>query len=918
MHHAFRAKSQGEVPGARYKSVAHHCLDVAATAWCFLDANPRRLRREATLTGLSIERHADLCALLAGLHDIGKFSIGFQSQVPDLWPAVALGRRPAEPLRTRSHWEGTALILRSSKLMRVLAPVFGPEGMPGPIIAAVAGHHGEAPEHSLCDAETWKADRDRGIGPVCVEASAAYSAELLALFPCLHDVIIDDQATVSFLLNGLITLADWVGSDTEHFPFEDPTVPTSEYWPLAIRRAEQALRSKGLMPAVPCALPSLAALSPHAGTPRPMQLLAAKLAIGTDPQIVVIEDGTGSGKTEAALLLAARMMAAGLGEGVFVALPTMATANAMHGRLEAALGGLFQGDASLVLAHGKAQVASALDRLETDTPGADDGEPAVRSWFNAWIGDSRKKAFLASAGAGTIDQAFLCVLPKKHLTLRQYALAGRILIVDEAHTCDAYMGEELKTLLELHARFGGSAIILSATLGRCMRADLAWAFAHGGGGIPSKAKASFQADLRSEQYPLLTRWSASTGVEEWPVEATPELARSVAIERIASRVDAVALAFAKAGRGAAVAIICNAVDSAIETWQALLAAGHDPDRCHLFHARFLVEDRLDIEDRVQAWFGRGSRPDDRRGRILVATQVVEQSLDVDFDVMISDLAPADLIVQRAGRLWRHARDDRPVPRPVLHILSPDPAAVADPRWLEPVLGPAAFVYDLQGVMWRSARDLLGKGRLETPGDLRPLIEAAYDGADDDLPEVLKAEHVRSVGRSFGERSLGKHNTIDPSAGYAALTAPSADEAIGTRLGAESVTLRLAAREGDTLVPLRRRPGANDRLDWALSEVTVRKGWLERAFGGVMPVPADAAIVERVRAGWPEWERAVPLYEVGEDDVLLIRGERTLSYGRTSGLRIGNWGAQTATRRTPSSLDGGRPKLYEMASPHTRG
>jgi len=577
-------------------------------------------------------------------------------------------------------------------------------------------------------------------------------------------------------------------------------------------------------------------------------------------------------------------MAAGLGEGVFVALPTMATANAMHGRLEKALGGLFESGASLVLAHGKSQVASALDRLETGETGTVDGEPAVRSWFNAWIGDSRKKAFFASVGAGTIDQAFLCVLPKKHLTLRQYALAGRILIVDEAHTCDAYMGEELKTLLELHARFGGSAIVLSATLAQSMRADLVWAFAHGRG-VPSKAKAPFQAELRSVHYPLLTRWSAATGGEEIEVDTVREFARSVAVERIESRSDAVALALAQAARGAAVAVICNAVDSAMETWQGLLDAGHDPDRCHLFHARFLVDDRLDVEGRVQAWFGRGSRPDDRRGRILVATQVIEQSLDVDFDVMISDLAPADLIVQRAGRLWRHARDDRPAARPVLHVLSPDPTTAVDPKWLEPVLGAAAFVYDLPGVTWRSARDLLGKGRLETPGDLRRLIEAAYDGAEDDLPDALKAEHRRSLGVSYGERSLGRHNTIDPAAGYPALTAPSPDEEIGTRLGADTVTLRLARRDGDTLVPLRRRPGANERLDWALSEVTVRKKWLERAFGGAMPVPADPAMVDRVRAGWPEWERAVALYEVDEGGHLVVTSSVPLFYTQSVGLRL---------------------------------
>lgn len=883
MHHRFWAKTPTMPMEFTYKSVAHHCLDVAATTLRFLQANPRRLQREAALSGLQPDRHAQLCALMAGLHDVGKFSISFQALQPDLWPTAVLGPCPADPPRRLRHWEATALIVRSGEVGRLLAPVFGSEGIPDPLLAAVAGHHGEAPQSVHCAANEHDAARERGIGARSVEAAAQFVAELVDLFPDLRNVDVGSPEIFSLLSNGLITLADWVGSDTEFFRFESPEMRAACYWPLALQRAGEAMHEKGLVPAVPKSNPSLAALSPHADPPRPMQAKAVDLQMVAEPQIIVIEDGTGSGKTEAALLIAARMMAAGLGEGVFVALPTMATANAMHGRLERALGGLFEGDASLVLAHGKSQIASALDRLGDDERRTEDGEPAVRSWFNAWIADSRKKAFFASAGAGTIDQAFLCVLPKKHLTLRQYALAGRILIVDEAHMCDAYMGEELKTLVELQARFGGSVIILSATLGRSMRADLLWAFANGRGA--GKAGSAFKDQVASTDYPLLSRWSMTTGVEEVRIEAAPGLSRSIEIERIADRAEAVGRARAAADRGAAVAIICNAVDAATATWQALLDAGQDPERCHLFHARFVVEDRLAVEQQVQTWFGRESGPEDRRGRILVATQVIEQSLDVDFDVLISDLAPADLIVQRAGRLCRHFRKERPVEKRVLHLLSPEPGAAVEADWLEQVLGPGAFVYDLPGVMWRSARDLLGTGHIETPAGLRRLIEAAYEVGADDLPTGLVAKHDASLGRTYGERSQGRRNTITPDFGYLALSAVSADEDIGTRLGADSTTIRLARREGDTLVPLRGRPGANERLDWALSEVTVRKKWLERGCAGSMPQPADPRIVEKVRIGWPEWERTIPLFEVGEDGQLLTSPREKLQYGNDRGLSL---------------------------------
>lgn len=868
------------------KTIAHHCADVAASALALQLVNRRRLRRDAELTGFDAAVHTDYCALLAGLHDLGKVSLSFQALSPALWPDELLGALPERVPQQLRHWESTALLLQAGTVLQALASVVGRGGLDALLVSAIAGHHGAAPKGELVTSSSWAATKHAEIGPICLEVATALTREMVALFPGLRGLEQPrDTAGFSFALNGLITLADWIGSDSAYFPFEDPDLPLDAYWPLALERAELAVRNKGLVPAVTVFAPTLERLSDQAASPRPMQKTAAALPILPEPQIVVIEDGTGSGKTEGALLLAARMMAAGLGEGVFVAMPTMATANAMHQRLKRAMGGLFQGPASLVLSHGKAQVAKELARLAGSDVGATrevfGSEVAV--WFDAWVGDSRKTAFFASAGAGTIDQAFLSILPKKHLTMRQYALAGRILVVDEAHACDAYMGEELKTLVEMQARLGGSVIVLSATLGRKVREELVLAFAMGRGLHPSRAK-RIRDGVRSEAYPLLTRYSASGGVAEVAVAGDPALARTVNIARIDTRDDVVAAALAAARRGAAVAIIINAVDPAIATWEALITAGADPERCHLFHARLAVEDRLAIEEKVQTWFGHASTAEARAGRILVATQVVEQSLDVDFDVMFSDLAPADLLVQRVGRLWRHRREGRPVDEPILQVLTPDPKAVDVARWLERSLGPAASVYKLAGVMWRTARDLLAKGRLDTPGDLRGLIKTAYGETTDDLPEVLRKEHEHSLGVQGGHKTLGKHNTIIPDNGYGALTAPALDEEVGTRLGAESLTLRLARREGPLVVPFCRRDGANDRLNWALSEISVRTDWFRR-FAGEMETPeAVVAMLAKARSGWPEWEQNMPILLIEADGAASNDSHSGLRYDSRSGLR----------------------------------
>jgi CRISPR-associated endonuclease/helicase Cas3 len=882
-------ETAGNTTGWRYKPVGHHLLDVGAVALRYLFLNPARLKRESVLTGLLPDAHALLCAALAALHDLGKISPWFQAQVADLWPEAALGPMPSSAQSIR-HWQATAVLLGDPDLRNMLAARLPEEALGDQMIAAIAGHHGRAPGLEYLG-DNAIAHRE-ALGVASRAIAATLTAEILSVVvPTAVPAASELQAeTFSFSLNGLITLADWVGSDTTAFPFEDPAVPLAAYWPKALERADAALAAKGLTPASPKLSVSLSDLSPRAGaTPRPMQRAAAALDIGEGPTLVILEDGTGSGKTEAAMLLAGRMMARGLGEGLYVALPTMATANAMHGRLDRAMGGLFDDvgarSATLVLAHGKAALAQTLERLAARDTRSQSDEQTVSSRFNDWIADSRKKAFFADAGAGTIDQAFLAVLPKKHLTLRQYALAGRILIVDEAHACDAYMGEELKVLVEMQARLGGSIIILSATLEEATRRDLLIAFARGRG-LKGRAAAVLAKRSLAKSYPLLT-WCVGGGdFEEIPVEALPGLARSIAINRLPDRAASIALALGAARSGACVAILCNAVDSAVAVSMALLDAGHPQDRLTLFHARFAMGDRMNIEEQVLALFGPGSRSEMRAGQILVATQVIEQSLDLDFDVMITDLAPVDLVIQRAGRLWRHARATRPVDGPTLHIVSPDPAAALDKGWLKETLGPASYTYPLPGVLWRTARDLFAEGCLESPGSLRSLVETAYRPEGEDLPPGLVRDHENALGKGMAERFQARRNTIDPRNGYAGMRDVSSDEDIGTRLGEDSITLRLARRTADGLAPRVERPGAPDQVNWALSEVSVRRAWLAgKDADTAVPAPSlrDRALIDAVRAGWPEWEQAMPLYSLDDAGRLMMAEDHGFAYDRRTGL-----------------------------------
>ncbi len=861
-----------------YKPVLHHLMDVAAVALRWQQLNPTRLEREAALLKASPECLAKTTAFLAGVHDLGKFSRGFQAKVSELWPRQVLG--PKREISDRGHWRNTAILLRAEPISQEFASLF--PSIPydiAPIIAAIAGHHGRPPEgQDEVNADPGKARRDQQLGEECVDAAHTAFCMLRNLIEPLPLSSLEKQKQAtqwSWRLSGLVTLADWVGSDPDYFSFESVDTRLEDYWEWALTQAEKAIVDKGLRPQSPESRPSYASFAPQAAPrPRPMQKLAEKVPLLDGAQLFIIEDTTGAGKTEAAIMLAARMMAKGKGEGLYFALPTMATANAMYERLAKTYKTLFEtsaaDDLSLVLAHGKSDLSKAFRAIVNSTDMANGGEDSTGAWPNGsedettsafctkWIADNRKKAFYADVGAGTIDQAFLSVLPKKHLTLRQYGLAGRILIVDEAHCFDAYMGEELSALLELHAQNGGSAIVLSATLSLEQRRNMTEAFAKG---LGLRDPEDLSDQLCSEAYPLLTSATVG-GVQECESGFDYELRRSVTVERLSDRTTAETRALSAAEKGAAVLVICNAVDEAIAVHESIANQVDHLDRVHLFHARFAQGDRQDIEEDVLRRFGRDADATDRAGRILVATQVVEQSLDLDFDLVISDLAPVDLIIQRAGRMWRHLDErppkSRPIDGPQVLVVSPDPDQVEDANWLEPVLGKAAFVYQHAGVMWRSAKALFDTGRIDTPGSFRPLIERVY--TNDDVPSALEEKQIEDEGKEMGSRSLGRFNVVSLEDGYGILpTELSGTEDIGTRLGEKTVTLRLARLAEGSFVP---RCAADDlNRAWALSEIQVREKFLDSA----SPPTKDQALQEQAKNDWPEWERREILIAVVEED-----------------------------------------------------
>ncbi len=842
----------------KYHLLPYHCLDVAAVGQVLLAQHNFLRQKLARLANISEEALTSWVAVLLALHDIGKFAETFQQLNLDIRKQF-WGEPKFRHYDPRHDSLGFLLWKDADDgLHQHCEAWFGDEAFYDKFLKfwlpSVTGHHGLPPKISGFDTRACKHFQAHDL-----ESARQFCQGLLSLFQPDVAVIqaqIKDKASrkslkeSAWLLAGIAVLCDWLGSDREVFRYEDQPMPLEAYWrDVALPKAGQALLKSGVLPSANSSTQTFGELFRAITKPTPLQNRCGDIPLSAQPQLFILEDVTGAGKTEAALLLAHRLVSQNQAQGVYIALPTMATANAMYERMAKSYRGFFaeDGKPSLVLAHGARHLSDAfnqslLNNLGSDRPYGGNEETASVQCAS-WLADHRKKALLADVGVGTVDQALLGILPAKHQSLRLLGLANKVLIVDEVHAYDSYMHSLLRTLLTFHARLGGSAILLSATLPRKMRRELLAAFAEGLG----EEQAAEPASLG---YPLLTR-AAAGFFEEEPVATRPEVEREVTVALTGSLDELYARVIEASAQGQCVCWVRNTVFDARAAYVQLLQSGRvDASRLDLFHSRYALQDRLRIETETLQAFGEKSTPQDRLGRILIATQVVEQSLDLDFDLMISDLAPIDLIIQRAGRLHRHVRDEsgnrlreigaqdlRPAPLLLLHAPEPVEQSAAD--WFKSLFPKANAIYPNTGQLWRTARLLAKTQGWRMPEDARRLIEAVYGDEGETIPQALEKATADAQGKGYSESSLAGFNALKLEAGYARDNNSWDDEAkIPTRLSEDSATVYLAVADGDSLKPY---AGTGSYL-WDLSSLHVRA----KSLPAIEPSAAVRELKERQR------------------------------------------------------------------------
>lgn len=756
-----------------YHHLAHHSADVAFVFRELLNHPLFRKRAEAALGRSLGEGEVECLAALVFLHDIGKLAPAFQAKG---WPE-GHGVTPLGHLTCGWLW-----CLRETGRANVLAGALR-HTQNWPLMRdwfrILFAHHGRpVPEPN-------RSDHNHVFRPVPGydwEAEEAKMGEALeAWFPaiCDHAPPAPEPRFAHFIC-GLIALADWIGSDERAFAFQPDFDPG--YDRIARERARRRVEEIGL------AAGSLALagaeiwplLAPDYPTPRPAQAAIG----GLDPgeRLVILESETGSGKTEAALWRFAALFVAGEVDALYFAVPTRAAARQLHGRVTEAARRLFSPSPEPVLAIPGQRVAG--DATGIPLPGFetrwDDNDPNPARW----AAEHATRFAAARIAVGTVDQVMLAGLQVKHAHLRGAALSRALIVIDEVHASDAYMTHIQQRLARAHLDLGGHVMLMSATLGAVARSS--WR----GEALPQLSKAARQP------YPAV--WTGRGCAPVGDTGAGKEVGLSVHAGW--SGEDTAGQAMTAAREGARVLVIRNTVDRARETWAAVVEQAPDlllsvngvPT---LHHSRFAAEDRAALDRAVETALGRDSPGG---GRIVIGTQTLEQSLDIDADLLVTDLCPMDVLLQRIGRLHRHGRK-RPAGFAEARAVILTPPDGLDPLIERPENGLGAKdwgeglsgVYvDLPGLA-ATLEEIEARPAWRIPEMNRELVEAATH------PEALDRVAQERGWQDYRQRVTGKFLAEMRAAGIVTLDRDAPlpesfpiDERIATRLGDQGAILAL--------------------------------------------------------------------------------------------------------------------------------
>ena len=692
-----KAKKDPLQSGADYHLLVFHCLDVVAVADIWLSESRILLKQIALQINCSESDAKAIILFYVLLHDLGKFDARFQNFVEEI----------------RVQLQGDEFEVESEKYAHGSHGYlhFILEYGHNDAMKAVAGHHGYCDtsiDRNLAepDADEELIELDKVARKEWIEFCLAWTG--LTSIPDVGDIP---------MLAGLCSVADWIGSSITSFSTKIEDLDA--YYQRTLPRAKQVLIEAGVLNKLNGAGFDYL-FAPF--QPRGIQTLLNDMPLATG--LTIVESDTGSGKTEFALAYASMLIDQNLADGIVFGLPTQATANGLFARIGEAADKLFP-DSTLTLAHSKSKY------LMPDE--------------NGFLHQSSKRAFLGSLSVATVDQILMGVLGIKHQFIRSFGTRKSVLILDEIHSFDAYMYALIERVLQGQHQAYSSVILLSATLPLSLK---------------NKLVKPYLGKVKSDAYPLITHVGMDGITQEFSLKE-PTLEKKIQLENWLSddllpTIEQQQSLIEHARNGAVIGVICNTVHDAQNLYQQLQSQINiegEPLEIDLFHARYTFSDRARIEKQILATYGKHAS---RKGRILVATQVVEQSLDLDFDIMVSQIAPIEFLMQRMGRLWRHNRLNTElcprstrIKQPTFITLLPNQAATS---WKTHYQG-SGFVYRNIRVLYRTEQYLNKNTELTFPDCYRDAIEyvhneQAYTEEPDELLSLYENYQQEQNGSAY--------------------------------------------------------------------------------------------------------------------------------------------------------------------------
>ncbi|MGW1373890.1 CRISPR-associated helicase Cas3' [Streptomyces sp. NPDC002446] len=836
-----------------------HLLDTAATAGELWDRTLTAAARERLAEAMQMpeDRCRRLVCLWAGLHDVGKIIPPFQAQVPQRYASLSgdasYGHEPGIegqpfPHDIATQWALTEIFdswgYPASKRLR--------QSVHHQVAQLLGGHHGRVHRplrgQELRNPGTYA--RELG-GPGWRGQRGSHAAAVRRLTGCGPDDVppapLPAQAAVVVL--GLVVVADWLASQEEAIAARLPGAgwhATDEalqaHWTKAVSGAMPLVAEAGLGVA---GFPERPFGEQFPFAPNQLQASVAERlpALADGPGLLLVTAPTGDGKTETALHAASVMARAAGSSGVFFALPTMATADAIYRRVADFAMQNVEGDRALTLLHSMAWLSEAYALpLGNGSQGGSEAtvsDPQAQIAAGEWLRGA-KRGLLAPLAAGTIDQALTGVLPVRYNVLRLLGLSNKVLVVDEAHAYGPWMHSLLVRLLEWLGACGAPVVLLSATLSGRTASSLVDAYRRGGGHLePSGVVPVYpgwvyvSGRTGDVSPPCAVEGSRSRRVQvtsvpvRWGPSSGGVLGRDAAVvEQLRPLVE----------QGGCALVCCTTVAEAQQTFRMLSevfpSLADAEDGLLLLHSRYPGARRAEITRACERAFGKPGVGGRRRPRVsvLVATQVVEQSLDLDFDVVISDLAPLAQLLQRVGRCMRHdrsglgledgGRPDWVGDRPRLTVLDPMTDEV---RGMAPRSWGSVYA---QALLTRTSELLqrYADRGIAVPGDVQELVDEVYaeDFADRlgdaTMRDRLKREDAERWGAVLAEESLAQMTLVNPPNGMIDLAELSRD---GDVIDEALVTTRLGA-DSARAVCVYVQPGGSVTLD-AQGDVPV-PGW----------------------------------------------------------------------------------------------